>query len=356
MNGPPTLPPDVSIDDAEILWTATGRPFVRTPDECFEGLPDYPWEPNYAEVDGMRMHYVDAGDPDGEVVLLLHGQPDWSYLYRKMIPVLADAGFRVIAPDLIGFGKSDKPIKMAGFPSFTCRLGRGVHRRARSRTITPDHAGLGLADRSTLRRQFALNNSHTSCRRERRSPRRSRKESRFLHLPVSLEPQDLQLPHVVAPAVAFYSSRRGATSGSVGQELIRSGLPMKATDQGRHHRGQSRHVRRTVPQPDLHGRTPDVPLSRQRRLRRRTTNEAARAASGGIRSPGVGLLRSARSDLRHPRFDRHEHASRFLALPGQPHHDYPGAGHMIQEDVGADLAVRIAAWMHDTPDPFGSAD
>lgn len=106
----PDLPPDVSSDDAEILWTTTGRPFVRTPDECFANLPDYPWEPNYAEVDGMRMHYVDAGDPNGEVVLLLHGQPDSSYLYRKMIPVLADAGFRVIAPDHIGFGKSDKPV------------------------------------------------------------------------------------------------------------------------------------------------------------------------------------------------------------------------------------------------------
>jgi len=75
----------------------------------FENLPDFPYQPNYAEVDGLRMHYIDEGPKDGEVVLLLHGQPDWSYLYRKMIPVITAAGYRAIAPDMIGMGRSDKP-------------------------------------------------------------------------------------------------------------------------------------------------------------------------------------------------------------------------------------------------------
>jgi haloalkane dehalogenase len=83
---------------------------VRTPDSRFENLPDYPFEPNYTEVHGYRIHYVDEGPKDGEVVLLMHGQPSWSYLYRHMIPLLSNAGYRVIAPDNIGFGKSDKPI------------------------------------------------------------------------------------------------------------------------------------------------------------------------------------------------------------------------------------------------------
>jgi haloalkane dehalogenase len=83
---------------------------LRTPDEQFSDLPGYPFEPNYVEVgDGLRMHYVDEGPRDGEVVLLLHGEPSWSYLYRKMVPVLTAAGLRAIAPDLIGFGRSDKP-------------------------------------------------------------------------------------------------------------------------------------------------------------------------------------------------------------------------------------------------------
>ena len=82
--------------------------FVRTPDENFVGLSDYPFEPNYLDIDGLRMHFVDDGPHDGPVALLVHGMPTWSYLYRSMIPVLVAAGFRCIAPDHIGFGKSDK--------------------------------------------------------------------------------------------------------------------------------------------------------------------------------------------------------------------------------------------------------
>lgn len=82
---------------------------LRTPDERFANLPEYPFAPHYVEVDGLRIHYVDEGPRDADPVLLLHGEPSWSYLYRKMIPILAEAGHRVIAPDLVGFGRSDKP-------------------------------------------------------------------------------------------------------------------------------------------------------------------------------------------------------------------------------------------------------
>ena len=89
---------------------------LRTPEERFEGLEGYPFAPNYVDVEaGLRMHYVDEGPADGPPVLLLHGEPTWSYLYRKMIPPLAAAGFRVVAPDLIGFGKSDKPSKISDY-------------------------------------------------------------------------------------------------------------------------------------------------------------------------------------------------------------------------------------------------
>ena len=81
----------------------------RTPDSQFENLPGYDFSPNYEMIDGYRVHYVDEGPKTAEPVLMLHGEPSWSYLYRKMIPPVVDAGHRVIAPDLIGFGRSDKP-------------------------------------------------------------------------------------------------------------------------------------------------------------------------------------------------------------------------------------------------------
>jgi len=93
---------------------------VRTPDARFRDLPGYPFEPHYSEVpdgDGgtLRIHHVDEGPADGEIVLCLHGQPSWSYLYRKMIPVFTAAGYRVIAPDLVGFGRSDKPTERSDY-------------------------------------------------------------------------------------------------------------------------------------------------------------------------------------------------------------------------------------------------
>jgi haloalkane dehalogenase len=92
----------------------------RTPDERFEGLADYAFEPNYLQIadteEGeLRLHYLDEGPAEGPIVLLMHGQPAWSYLYRYMIPPLVEAGFRVVAPDLIGFGRSDKPAQLQDY-------------------------------------------------------------------------------------------------------------------------------------------------------------------------------------------------------------------------------------------------
>jgi haloalkane dehalogenase len=115
------LTPEVSR--ASVAGNHVGRILVtilRTPDERFEVLVDYPFAPHYLDVDGgplgrLRVHYVDEGPRDGPVVLLMHGEPSWSYLYRKMIPPLAAAGARVLAPDLVGFGRSDKPSAVADY-------------------------------------------------------------------------------------------------------------------------------------------------------------------------------------------------------------------------------------------------
>src|SRR5690554_4514569 len=89
---------------------------LRTDEARFAGLPDYPFSPNYLDVEpGLRMHFVDEGPKNAAPVVMLHGEPSWSYLYRHMIPVVADAGHRVLAPDLVGFGKSDKPVDTADY-------------------------------------------------------------------------------------------------------------------------------------------------------------------------------------------------------------------------------------------------
>jgi len=95
---------------------------LRTPDELFADLVGYPFAPNYVDIDDesgdggtLRVHYLDEGPTDGPVVLAMHGEPSWSYLYRKMIPLLVAGGARVIAPDLVGFGKSDKPTEQSDY-------------------------------------------------------------------------------------------------------------------------------------------------------------------------------------------------------------------------------------------------
>lgn len=104
---------DTQPDDR--ATTPDGIEFVRTPGDRFRGLDDFPYEPRYVDVDGLRMAYVDVGDPAAPPLLLLHGEPTWSYLYRRMIPPLVAAGYRCVAPDLIGFGRSDKPTEQDAY-------------------------------------------------------------------------------------------------------------------------------------------------------------------------------------------------------------------------------------------------
>ena len=88
---------------------------LRTPESRFANLSDFPYVPHYTEIGGLRIAYIDEGPRTAPVVLLMHGEPSWSYLYRKMIPVLLQAGYRVVAPDLVGFGRSDKPARKADY-------------------------------------------------------------------------------------------------------------------------------------------------------------------------------------------------------------------------------------------------
>ena len=88
---------------------------LRTPEARFANLPDFAYRPHYTEIGGLRIAHIDEGPRDAPTVLLMHGEPTWSCLYRKMIPVLLDAGMRVVAPDLVGFGRSDKPANKSDY-------------------------------------------------------------------------------------------------------------------------------------------------------------------------------------------------------------------------------------------------
>jgi len=115
---------------------------LRTPDDRFVDLPGFPWQPTYLTTsDGLRMAVLDEGPRDARPVLLLHGEPTWSYLYRTMVPVLLDAGLRVVVPDLIGFGRSDKPAQVGDYT-----YARHVEWLRSALLALPDDGGLDLHD------------------------------------------------------------------------------------------------------------------------------------------------------------------------------------------------------------------
>jgi haloalkane dehalogenase len=115
---------------------------LRTPDEAFDDLPGYPFDPHYLEVGAddkpVRVHYLDEGPATAPTVLLMHGEPSWSYLYRTMIPVLVESGLRCVAPDLVGFGRSDKPSDRSDY-TYAGHV-------AWMRQLLLDKDGLGLGD------------------------------------------------------------------------------------------------------------------------------------------------------------------------------------------------------------------
>ena len=123
---------------------------VRTPEESLEGLPDFPFESNYTEIDGLRLAYLDEGE--GKPVVFFHGEPTWSFLWRKVIPPVRDAGYRCIAPDYAGFGRSDKPTDLDWYTLRPPRradveAARGARRPRRDRR----RPRLGRTDRAAAR-------------------------------------------------------------------------------------------------------------------------------------------------------------------------------------------------------------
>jgi haloalkane dehalogenase len=289
------------------------RTVLRTPDERFRDLPGYSFAPHYVTVDGLRMHYVDEGPRDGPPVLMLHGEPSWSYLYRKMIPPIAEAGFRAIAPDLVGFGRSDKPADVGAY--------------SYARHVAWMHGfvqALGLQEITLVCQDWG---SLIGLRVAAEDPDRF---ARIVAANAALPTGDGHIPLIFGAWQAWARWTPWLPVGRIVQAGSHTKLP--------------REVRRAYDAPFPSGRykagaralPPLVPTR---------PSDPARAAN--LRAWGV-LERWEKPFL--TAYGEHERITRGSERPfqrrvpgaqGQPHATLRGAGHFLQEDAGEELA-RIA--------------
>ena len=352
------LPPGTPLGDAELRWTLGCIPYVRTPDERFADLSDFPYRPLYADVDGgLRMAYVDEGPRDGQVVLLLHGEPSWSYLYRKMIPQLTAAGLRVIAPDLIGMGRSDKPVQFADYSYL-----RHV------RWVTTFVETLGLQDITAFVQDWgSLIGLRVIGDQPNRFARVVVANGRLPVLPAGLKPitlpdpplpnDGIRAPFVDDPRPVATVEVFPALSEQFGQWAVYAltGTTFTASE-----------VLQALTTVDLTAdelRAYDAPFPERiymtgprvfpslvNTVSEEPTNLAAREVFDAWEKPMLTLFGRADQTLRTEAIQA-EMRDRVPGARGQEHHAYPDASHFIQEDEGPDLARRVVAFIEADPRP-----
>jgi haloalkane dehalogenase len=347
------LPPGTPLGDAELLWTTSGIPFVRTPDERFDDLEDFPYEPHFVEVDGLRMAYVDEGPHDGAAVLLLHGEPSWSYLYRKMIPLLVESGLRVVAPDLIGMGRSDKPVQFADYTYL-----RHVE------WVKQFLDALGLRDITAFVQDWG---SLIGLRVVGDWPDRFARvvvaNGRLPVIPAGIRPIELPDPplpddELTAPFLSGpgrladvnvlpgLSPRFGqwAAFALMGTRLRASDVIDALTTTPLSEGAKAAY---DAPFPDrIYMAGPRVFPSLVNTVGVEPTNLGARQVFDTWTKPMLTLF-GRRDETLGGDDVQAEMRDRVPGAQGQPHHAYPDAHHFIQEDEGPDLARRVVAFMAD---------
>jgi len=295
--------------------------FLRTDESCFSQVPDFPYTPHYLEVGGLRVAYIDEGPRDAPAVLLMHGEPTWSFLYRKMIPVLLAAGCRVIAPDLVGFGRSDKPTRAADYSYLNHVLWMSAWLEAtdlRQLTLFCQDWGslIGLRMVAAAPQRFdrvALGNGG---------------------LPTGLDP--VPRAFKIWRAFARYSPwfpigrivRAGCAKGLTPQEIAAYDAPFPTP---RHRLGA-----RLFP-----GFVPTTPNDPERQR-----NEQAWEVFKRWDKPFLTLFSNRDPITRGGHRIWH---ARVPGAQGQPHAVIRGAGHFLQEDKGMEVAQALAAFITATP-------
>lgn len=290
---------------------------LRTPEERFEDLPGFPFAPRYTEVDGLRIHHVDEGPADAPVVLLLHGEPTWSYLYRKMIPVLTGAGYRAVAPDLVGFGRSDKPARKSDY----------TYRR---------HVDWMAAwlERVDLRNVTLVGQDWGSLIGLRLAVENDSRFDRIVMANGALPTGDEPLPRIFRIWRAFSQYSPWFPVGRIVQAGSRQPVSraVRAAYDAPFPAGRYKAGARAFPA--LVPSSPSDPATE--------ANRAAWEKLGRWEKPflciyatGDPITRSMYQVFRE----------RVPGARGQPHSLVRGAGHFIQEDRGEELARRIVDWL-----------
>ena len=300
--------------------------FLRTPDQRFEGIADYPFEPKYLSVDDteggqLRMHYLDEGPADAAPVLVMHGEPTWSYLYRHMIPLFVEQGHRVIAPDLIGFGKSDKPTKRRDYTyqRHVDWVGSMI-RQLDLQDITlvcQDWGGLlGLRHVADMPDRFA------------------RVVTANTMLPTGDQPANeaFRSWRAYSQEVPDFRSGRIIYGGTVSKLTVAEVAAYDAPYPDERYKAGARQFPMLVPD------TPDNPASE--------ANRAAWAVLGKFNKPWLTAFGA--DDKVMAGLDK-VFQKRVPGAAGQPHVVLPDAGHFLQEDVGPELAEVVNRFIAANP-------
>jgi haloalkane dehalogenase len=300
---------------------------LRTPDERFTGLPDFPYEPQYTQVpdqDGgsLRIAWVEDGPADGEPVVLLHGEPSWSFLYRTMIPRLSAAGLRAIAPDLVGFGRSDKPTRVAD------------HTYARH----VEWMRFFVADVLDLRGVTLVGQDWGGLIGLRLAAEHPDRFARIVVANTGLPTGDHPMPEIWH---LFRETIQNAPEIDIGR-FVQAGCRRPMSDEVRAGYDapfpDETYKMAARAMPGLVPTTPDDPAA-----------EANRAAWAALTSsPTPALVAFSDGDpitgAMGPIFQE--------VLPGAKGHQHPvieNAGHFLQEDAGPELAAAVVAFVAETP-------